>query len=362
MQEDFKVSITGDISGLKKAVGDAEKELSAFASKSQSLKSAIAENIAISRGYDQAINELKKSFRSGAISQTQFKEALVRLKRDEKETAIETTKLKNELIDLNRAGAGLAKSTPQLGAGLGVVNKQGSHATNTMMEFSRVVQDAPYGIRGVANNIQQLVGNFGYLSKSAGGAGAAFKAMASSLMGPAGILLAVSLVTSLLVQYGDQIANIGSKSADLAKENEALAKSFETSNSILEAEIGALDAQLEIMELQKVSTKELLALKLKLLTESHQALVNQQFALETQLKNTMRFGYTQEQALNESSVKQTYLDYFIQVDRNTRDIEIYTHALKDFPYHELNNQHDISHEVIAKIISLISKGLVIEND
>jgi hypothetical protein len=33
MQEDFKVSITGDVSGLKKAVGDAEKELSAFASK-----------------------------------------------------------------------------------------------------------------------------------------------------------------------------------------------------------------------------------------------------------------------------------------------------------------------------------------
>ena len=205
MQEDFKVSITGDVSGLKKAVGDAEKELSAFASKSRELKSAIAENIAISRGYDQAINELKKSFRSGAISQTQFKEALIRLKRDEKETAIETNKLKNELIDLNRAGAGLAKSTPQMGNALGAVDKTSSRATNTMMEFSRVVQDAPYGIRGVANNIQQLVGNFGYLQKSTGSAGAAFKAMASSLMGPAGILLAVSLVTSLLVQYGDAL-------------------------------------------------------------------------------------------------------------------------------------------------------------
>ena len=222
MQEDFKVSITGDISGLKKAVGDAEKELSSFASKSQSLKSAIAENIAISRGYDQAINELKKSFRSGAISQTQFKEALIRLKRDEKETAIETNKLKNELIDLNRAGAGLAKSTPQIGAGLKTVDKTGANATNTMMEFSRVVQDAPYGIRGVANNIQQLVGNFGYLSKSAGGAGAAFKAMASSLLGPAGILLAVSLVTSLLVQYGDKLFKSSNETSDAEKATEKL--------------------------------------------------------------------------------------------------------------------------------------------
>lgn len=226
MQEDFKVSITGDVSGLKKAVGDAEKELSAFASKSRSLKTAIAENIAISRGYDQAINELKKSFKSGAISQTQFKEALVRLKRDEKETTIETSKLKNELINLHREAAGLPKIMPQVGNALKVVDKTGANASNTLLEFSRVVQDAPYGIRGVANNIQQLVGNFGYLSKAAGGSGAAFKAMASSLMGPAGILLAVSLVTSAFIQYGDQIANMiqgnGELAASQKKVNEAL--------------------------------------------------------------------------------------------------------------------------------------------
>lgn len=253
MQEDFKVSITGDISGLKKAVGDAEKELSNFASKSQSLKSAIAENIAISRGYDQAINELKKSFRSGAISQTQFKEALVRLKRDEKETAIETNKLKNELIDLNRAGAGLAKSTPQIGAGLKTVDKTGANATNTMMEFSRVVQDAPYGIRGVANNIQQLVGNFGYLSKSAGGAGAAFKSMFAALAGPAGILLAVSLVTSLLVQYSDKLFKSSSDTEDAEaatkKLNDELQRQVDLRQDLnseldLAAEAAALEAKI----------------------------------------------------------------------------------------------------------------------
>ena len=73
MQEDFKVSITGDISGLKKAVGDAEKELSSFALKSRELKQAIAETKAISEGYDQAIRELRGSFKTGAISQAQFK-------------------------------------------------------------------------------------------------------------------------------------------------------------------------------------------------------------------------------------------------------------------------------------------------
>ena len=222
MTEDFKVSITGDIAGLKKAVGEAEKELSAFASKSRELKTAIAENTAISRGYDQAINELKKSFKSGAISQSQFKEGLNALKRDEKETTIETARLRTELINLNREQAGLAKVTPDLTRATAGFNRTSSNATNTMMEFSRVVQDAPYGIRGVANNIQQLVGNFGYLSKASGGASNAFKAMASSLMGPAGILLAVSLVTSLLVQYGDALLKSISGTEDAKVANDRL--------------------------------------------------------------------------------------------------------------------------------------------
>jgi len=227
MTEDFKVSITGDIAGLKKAVGEAEKELSAFASKSRELKTAIAENTAISRGYDQAINELKKSFKSGAISQSQFKEGLNALKRDEKETTIETARLRTELINLNREQAGLAKVTPDLTRATAGFNKTNANATNTMMEFSRVVQDAPYGIRGVANNIQQLVGNFGYLSKSAGGAKAAFSAMAASLAGPAGILLAVSLVTSLLVQYGDKLFKSSTEAEKLAEKQEKLTKSLE---------------------------------------------------------------------------------------------------------------------------------------
>jgi len=222
MTEDFKVSITGDIAGLKKAVGEAEKELSAFASKSRELKTAIAENTAISRGYDQAINELKKSFKSGAISQSQFKEGLNALKRDEKETTIETARLRLELINLNREQAGLTKITPALTGATKGLSKTSSNATNTMMEFSRVVQDAPYGIRGVANNIQQLVGNFGYLSKASGGASNAFKAMASSLMGPAGILLAVSLVTSLLVQYGDALLKSISGTEDAKVANDRL--------------------------------------------------------------------------------------------------------------------------------------------
>ena len=73
-----------------------------------------------------------------------------------------------------------------------------ANAIPATQEFSRIIQDAPYGIQGVANNIQQLTSQFGYLAAKTGGAKNALKAMIGSLWGPAGILLAVSAITALL--------------------------------------------------------------------------------------------------------------------------------------------------------------------
>jgi len=71
-------------------------------------------------------------------------------------------------------------------------------ATASVLELGRVVSDAPYGIRGVANNLQQLASNFAFMAKQAGGAGAALKAIGSALMGPLGILVAFQAVIAAL--------------------------------------------------------------------------------------------------------------------------------------------------------------------
>ena len=90
-------------------------------------------------------------------------------------------------------------------------NKMGSavkaNAVPALTSFSQVIQDAPYGIRGVANNIQQLTSQFGYLSAKTGGVKGALKGMIGALAGPAGILFAVSAVTSLMVSYEKEIKN-----------------------------------------------------------------------------------------------------------------------------------------------------------
>ncbi len=106
--------------------------------------------------------------------------------------------------------------------GFDKIGKSSANAVPAVNEFSRVIQDAPFGIQGVANNITQLTQSFGYLQKSTGSSKAALKAMLSTLTGPAGILLAVSAVTSLMVAFGDQLFKSKDKVKNLKEEQEKL--------------------------------------------------------------------------------------------------------------------------------------------
>ena len=89
-------------------------------------------------------------------------------------------------------------------------------ATASVLELGRVVSDMPYGIRGVANNLQQLASNFAFMAKQAGGAGAALKAMGSALMGPLGILVAFQAVIAAIDYFS---ANIKKAENQMAKFN-----------------------------------------------------------------------------------------------------------------------------------------------
>ena len=90
---------------------------------------------------------------------------------------------------------------------LGEMASQTAQATQTLGNFSRVAQDAPYGIMGMANNINPLVESFQRLKETTGSTTGAIQAMIAGLTGPAGIGLAIGVVTSLLVTFGKDIAN-----------------------------------------------------------------------------------------------------------------------------------------------------------
>lgn len=94
-------------------------------------------------------------------------------------------------------------------------------ASAAALELGRVISDAPYGIRGMANNVSQLASNILYMSQQTdkatgatigfmGAIGGMFKA----LKGPLGVLLAIQAVVAAF----DYFYGGASKSNDAAKE------------------------------------------------------------------------------------------------------------------------------------------------
>lgn len=98
-----------------------------------------------------------------------------------------TQQARTELEKLKGAGAGA-------GEGLGKTEKSSGAAAYALTNFNRVVQDAPYGIMGVANNIDPLVQSFQKLKAETGSTGGAFKALLGTLAGPTGVLLGINML------------------------------------------------------------------------------------------------------------------------------------------------------------------------
>ena len=123
-----------------------------------------------------------------------------------------------------------SKSAAALG---GSVTSGAKSAGFALQNLGRVAQDAPFGFIGIQNNIQPLLESFQRLKQESGSTGGALKALASSLVGGGGLLLAVSLVTSaltVLAQNPEKVAGalnylsgvVDNATATQKKYNEAL--------------------------------------------------------------------------------------------------------------------------------------------
>ena len=96
----------------------------------------------------------------------------------------------------------------------GAMEKKTTAAANgnaAMISFSRIIQDAPFGIIGVANNITMLSEQFVALKTQTGSAGAALQAMKAALYGPMGLTIVISAATTALQFFA--LASQGAKKA-----------------------------------------------------------------------------------------------------------------------------------------------------
>lgn len=168
--------------------------------------------------------------------------------------ALKTATDPQRIVTLNRAIESASNKMKMLqsagtnaSGGLNRVNDSANRAGSTMTDFNRIVSDAPFGIMGIANNITPLIDNFARLKSETGGTGNALKAMFSSLAGPQGLAIGLTLVTTALtfaqMGFGAWTRGLGG-SAKAIDENK---KSLEDFNkSLADAKSGAMATGLQL--------------------------------------------------------------------------------------------------------------------
>lgn len=122
---------------------------------------------------------------------------------------LDTVNLQKQINDAKANISSLTKQINTNSSAFDTHSKAASNGGNTLIQFSRIAQDAPYGIIGIGNNLTATAESFGYLAKSSGGAGNALKAIGTSIMGTGGVLLAVSLATAAFTYMSQNGLSLG---------------------------------------------------------------------------------------------------------------------------------------------------------
>jgi hypothetical protein len=127
--------------------------------------------------------------------------------------------------------------------------KQGTdRAGNALMNFGRIAQDAPFGIIGISNNINPLLESLQRLQAESKATGTSLlKNLGQSLMGGAGIGLAISVATGLLTVLAQNGFFKSAKAADeLAERTKRLKEIQDSANESLSKELVQLQVFLKV--------------------------------------------------------------------------------------------------------------------
>jgi len=207
-------------------------------------------------GIGADITDLKNKIKEAEFNLKELSKAKlekIKLGLDTKEISGNIKSVKQELTSLKT----VAKDTGNAVSGMAPKVANGS---NALMQFSRIAQDAPYGIIGIGNNITATVEAFGYLKQSTGSTGSALKAMASSIVGSGGILLGVSLLTTgltYLAQSGLSVGDIIDKVTGKFDEfGGAIKKASEEGVKAIAGEVFGLKALVSASQNKALSDKD----------------------------------------------------------------------------------------------------------
>ena len=188
-------------------------------------KKVILEVELIEGNANSKLNELKASLQSLDKTHKDYKPTLLLIAQAERDLS----KAQQGRI---LASKGLSVSTKKTAKEMKQLSSDTGASTSASLELGRVFSDMPYGIRGVANNIQQLAANLFFMSKKTDevtgksvGFGGALKKLGSGLWGATGVLVAFQAGIALLDYF-----QVGMGKAEEALDNFRVAASSSASD------------------------------------------------------------------------------------------------------------------------------------
>jgi hypothetical protein len=153
--------------------------------------------------------------------------------------------LKGATNKLNQFSAQASKSGAVLG---GAVANGSNSAAFALTNLGRVAQDAPFGFIGIQNNLNPLLESFQRLKAETGGTGSALKALGQSLIGPAGLGIALSVVSAGILFYQQYQQRANKEVANAKKVTDEYVNSL---GQVQQAQLkGAQNAQTELTTLK----------------------------------------------------------------------------------------------------------------
>jgi hypothetical protein len=144
---------------------------------------------------------------------------------------VELAQTSSELTRINSLGRNI--TDPAVKSFNNLKSSAGA-ATGSAIAFNRIIQDAPFGIIGVGNNIQQFAEQFAALGGKSATAGQKISQFFTALLTPANLaILAISAVTSALTFYALNAEKTKSPLDELTEAQEEFNKSLKDTNAIL---------------------------------------------------------------------------------------------------------------------------------
>jgi hypothetical protein len=185
---------------------------------------------------------------------------LSKIKLDRLKVGLDTTEINSQIKDAKASLNSLKSTVKDTGQTFASAAPKVANAGNTLTQFSRIAQDAPFGIIGIGNNITATAEAFGSLKQQTGSTGGALKALASSLAGTGGILLGVSLLTTgltLLAQSGLSIGDVIDKiTGNFDEFGASLKKAREEGADMASKEIESLRGLVAVAQNDNISKQQ----------------------------------------------------------------------------------------------------------